>query len=109
MSCVPVFKGTCRPCTVDVVPVKNEEGVVIMFILDFQELIDRSLAKSGLRQRVAQGWIYCNALTLVFCPRYPGVSLESEHSLSLRSEPEAEDEAAGAAVHEATFALQRPV
>eukprot|EP00066_Takifugu_rubripes_P013320 XP_011602586.1 PREDICTED: potassium voltage-gated channel subfamily H member 6 [Takifugu rubripes] len=52
-------EGTCRPCTVDVVPVKNEDGVVIMFILDFQELIDHSLTKSGLRQRVAQGWIYC--------------------------------------------------
>ncbi|XP_068192185.1 potassium voltage-gated channel subfamily H member 6a [Antennarius striatus] len=52
-------EGTCRPCLVDVVPVKNEEGLVIMFILDFQELIDRSLKKSGLRQRVAQGWIYC--------------------------------------------------
>ncbi|KAM3598738.1 uncharacterized protein V6R79_021972 [Siganus canaliculatus] len=52
-------EGTCRPCLVDVVPVKNEEGVVIMFILDFQELIDRSLKKSSLRQKVAQGWIYC--------------------------------------------------
>ncbi|XP_040918395.1 potassium voltage-gated channel subfamily H member 6a isoform X2 [Toxotes jaculatrix] len=52
-------EGTCRPCLVDVVPVKNEEGLVIMFILDFQELIDPSLKKSGLRQRVAQGWIYC--------------------------------------------------
>uniref|UniRef100_A0A671YD82 Potassium voltage-gated channel, subfamily H (eag-related), member 6a n=1 Tax=Sparus aurata TaxID=8175 RepID=A0A671YD82_SPAAU len=52
-------EGTCRPCLVDVVPVKNEEGVVIMFILDFQELIDRSLKKSGLRHRVAQGWFYC--------------------------------------------------
>uniref|UniRef100_A0A8C4EUB4 Potassium voltage-gated channel, subfamily H (eag-related), member 6a n=1 Tax=Dicentrarchus labrax TaxID=13489 RepID=A0A8C4EUB4_DICLA len=52
-------EGTCRPCLVDIVPVKNEEGIVIMFILDFQELIDRSLKKSGLRQRVAQGWIYC--------------------------------------------------
>ncbi|KAM6966650.1 LOW QUALITY PROTEIN: voltage-gated inwardly rectifying potassium channel KCNH6-like [Tautogolabrus adspersus] len=52
-------EGTCRPCLVDIVPVKNEEGNVIMFILDFQELIDRTLKKSGLRQRVAQGWIYC--------------------------------------------------
>ncbi|XP_047427654.1 potassium voltage-gated channel subfamily H member 6a isoform X2 [Mugil cephalus] len=51
--------GICRPCLVDIVPVKNEEGVVIMFILDYQELIDPSLKKSGLRQRVAQGWIYC--------------------------------------------------
>ncbi|XP_041633809.1 potassium voltage-gated channel subfamily H member 6a [Cheilinus undulatus] len=52
-------EGTCRPCLVDIVPVKNEEGMVIMFILDFQELISRSHKKSGLRQRVAQGWINC--------------------------------------------------
>ncbi|XP_074553406.1 potassium voltage-gated channel subfamily H member 6a isoform X1 [Halichoeres trimaculatus] len=52
-------EGTCRPCLVDVVPVKNEDGLVIMFILDFQELRDCSLKKPGLRQRVAQGWNYC--------------------------------------------------
>ncbi|XP_077398022.1 potassium voltage-gated channel subfamily H member 6a isoform X1 [Festucalex cinctus] len=52
-------EGTCRPCMVDIVPVKNEEGVVIMFILDFQELVDPTLKKSGLRQRVSQGWLYC--------------------------------------------------
>uniref|UniRef100_A0AAQ6AQ91 Cyclic nucleotide-binding domain-containing protein n=1 Tax=Amphiprion ocellaris TaxID=80972 RepID=A0AAQ6AQ91_AMPOC len=52
-------EGTCRPCLVDIVPVKNEEGLVIMFILDYQELIDPALKKSGLRQRVTQGWIYC--------------------------------------------------
>ncbi|GLD48990.1 potassium voltage-gated channel subfamily H member 6-like protein, partial [Lates japonicus] len=53
------LRKTWRPCLVDIVPVKNEEGIVIMFILDFQELIDPSLKKSGLRQRVTQGWIYC--------------------------------------------------
>uniref|UniRef100_A0A3P9IWD1 Potassium voltage-gated channel, subfamily H (eag-related), member 6a n=1 Tax=Oryzias latipes TaxID=8090 RepID=A0A3P9IWD1_ORYLA len=52
-------EGTCIPCRVDIVPVKNEEGLVVMFILDFQELIDPSLKKSGLRQRVTQGWLYC--------------------------------------------------
>ncbi|XP_061761516.1 potassium voltage-gated channel subfamily H member 6a isoform X3 [Nerophis ophidion] len=52
-------EGTCRPCMVDIVPVKNEESVVIMFILDFQELVDPTLKKSGLRQRVNQGWVYC--------------------------------------------------
>ncbi|XP_039679794.1 potassium voltage-gated channel subfamily H member 6a isoform X1 [Perca fluviatilis] len=52
-------EGTCRPCLVDIVPVKSEEGLVIMFILDFQELIDPTLKKSGLRQRVAQGLFYC--------------------------------------------------
>uniref|UniRef100_A0A7N5ZYH0 Voltage-gated potassium channel subunit Kv11.1 n=1 Tax=Anabas testudineus TaxID=64144 RepID=A0A7N5ZYH0_ANATE len=52
-------EGTCRPCLVDIIPVKNEEGLVIMFILDFQELTDPSLKKSSLKQRVIQGWIYC--------------------------------------------------
>ncbi|XP_017274925.1 potassium voltage-gated channel subfamily H member 6a [Kryptolebias marmoratus] len=52
-------EGICLPCRVDVVPVKNEDGLVIMFILDFQELIDPSLKKSAFRQTVAQGWLYC--------------------------------------------------
>ncbi|XP_069021569.1 LOW QUALITY PROTEIN: potassium voltage-gated channel subfamily H member 6a [Embiotoca jacksoni] len=52
-------EGTCRPCMVDIVPVKNEEGLVIMYILDYKELIDPTLKKSGFRQRVTQGWIYC--------------------------------------------------
>uniref|UniRef100_A0A3B3ZVC9 Uncharacterized protein n=1 Tax=Periophthalmus magnuspinnatus TaxID=409849 RepID=A0A3B3ZVC9_9GOBI len=47
-------EGTCRPCLVDIIPVKSEEGVVIMFILDFQELLDPNLKKCGLRQRVEQ-------------------------------------------------------
>ncbi|XP_056143492.1 potassium voltage-gated channel subfamily H member 6a [Lampris incognitus] len=51
-------EGTCRPCLVDVVPVKNEEGMVIMFILNFQELIDPTLKKAGLRQRISQGWVW---------------------------------------------------
>nr|XP_023687420.1 potassium voltage-gated channel subfamily H member 6-like [Paramormyrops kingsleyae] len=50
-------EGTCLPCMVDVVPVKNEEGTVIMFILNFQELLDTSLRKGGLRQHIAQGWV----------------------------------------------------
>ncbi|KAM9457274.1 potassium voltage-gated channel subfamily H member 6a [Clarias gariepinus] len=49
-------EGTCRPCLIDVIPVKNEERVVIMFILNFEELLDPSL-KMGFSQRVTQGWI----------------------------------------------------
>ncbi|MCI4384842.1 hypothetical protein PGIGA_G00043340 [Pangasianodon gigas] len=49
-------EGTCRPCLIDVIPVKNEEGVVIMFILNFEELLEPAL-KMGFRQRVTQGWI----------------------------------------------------
>ncbi|XP_059812700.1 potassium voltage-gated channel subfamily H member 6a [Hypanus sabinus] len=30
--------GSCLPCLVDVVPVKNEEGAVAMFIMNFEEL-----------------------------------------------------------------------
>ncbi|XP_039976097.1 potassium voltage-gated channel subfamily H member 6a isoform X2 [Xiphias gladius] len=75
-------EGTCRPCLVDIVPVKNEEGQVIMFILDFQELIDPSLKKSGLKQRVTQGWIYCQnrrlkmRLPVLRSMRQPSVSKE---------------------------------
>lgn len=36
----PLQTGVCFPCFVDVVPVKNEEGLVIMFILNF-ELADQ--------------------------------------------------------------------
>ncbi|XP_055049957.2 potassium voltage-gated channel subfamily H member 6a isoform X1 [Misgurnus anguillicaudatus] len=50
-------EGTCRPCLVDVIPVKNEEGVVIMFILNFQELLDPSLKKGGIKQRVTNSWL----------------------------------------------------
>ncbi|XP_076827439.1 voltage-gated inwardly rectifying potassium channel KCNH2 isoform X2 [Brachyhypopomus gauderio] len=32
--------GACFPCMVDVVPVKNEDGVVIMFILNFEVTTD---------------------------------------------------------------------
>lgn len=35
-------------CLVDVVPVKNEDGAVIMFILNFEDLA-QLLAKSGSR------------------------------------------------------------
>uniref|UniRef100_A0A8C4SJI7 Potassium voltage-gated channel subfamily H member 6 n=1 Tax=Erpetoichthys calabaricus TaxID=27687 RepID=A0A8C4SJI7_ERPCA len=42
-------EGTCLPCLVDVVPVKNEEGAVIMFILNFQDLHPSSGRKGGLR------------------------------------------------------------
>ncbi|XP_051994688.1 potassium voltage-gated channel subfamily H member 6-like isoform X1 [Xyrauchen texanus] len=50
-------EGTCRPCLVDVVPVKNEEGVVIMFILNFQELLDPSMKKGGIKQRMTHSWL----------------------------------------------------
>uniref|UniRef100_A0A8C7WM87 Potassium voltage-gated channel subfamily H member 2 n=1 Tax=Oryzias sinensis TaxID=183150 RepID=A0A8C7WM87_9TELE len=35
--------GQCFPCMVDVVPVKNEDGVVIMFILNFEVMTEETL------------------------------------------------------------------
>ncbi|XP_065278612.1 potassium voltage-gated channel subfamily H member 6 [Emys orbicularis] len=49
---------SCLRCLVDVVPVKNEEASVIMFILNFEdlaELIAKSASRS-LHQRLSQGW-----------------------------------------------------
>uniref|UniRef100_H9G7C4 Potassium voltage-gated channel subfamily H member 2 n=1 Tax=Anolis carolinensis TaxID=28377 RepID=H9G7C4_ANOCA len=38
--------GSCFLCLVDVVPVKNEDGAVIMFILNFEVVMDRNLLTS---------------------------------------------------------------
>lgn len=43
-----MFAASSFRCLVDVVPVKNEEGAVIMFILNFEDLA-QLLAKSGSR------------------------------------------------------------
>ncbi|XP_028831884.1 potassium voltage-gated channel subfamily H member 2a [Denticeps clupeoides] len=44
--------GVCFPCFVDVVPVKNEEGLVIMFILNFElaDQLDQSVHVSPNRE-----------------------------------------------------------
>lgn len=44
--------GVCLPCLVDVVPVKNEDGLVIMFILNFElaDQQDRPLDSSPGRE-----------------------------------------------------------
>ncbi|KAJ3601300.1 hypothetical protein NHX12_032272 [Muraenolepis orangiensis] len=39
-------------------PVKNEEGAVIMFILTFQELVDPAVKRASMRQRMSQGWTW---------------------------------------------------
>ncbi|GCB64837.1 hypothetical protein scyTo_0004679 [Scyliorhinus torazame] len=50
--------GSSLPCLVDVVPVKNEEGAVAMFIMNFEELKDTAF-KSGrgnANHRLSQDW-----------------------------------------------------
>uniref|UniRef100_U3J3A0 Potassium voltage-gated channel subfamily H member 6 n=1 Tax=Anas platyrhynchos platyrhynchos TaxID=8840 RepID=U3J3A0_ANAPP len=49
---------SCFRCLVDVVPVKNEDGVVIMFILNFEDLAQLIAKSAGrsLHQRLSQSW-----------------------------------------------------
>uniref|UniRef100_A0A8D0H4E7 Potassium voltage-gated channel subfamily H member 6 n=1 Tax=Sphenodon punctatus TaxID=8508 RepID=A0A8D0H4E7_SPHPU len=49
---------SCIRCLIDVVPVKNEEGAVIMFILNFEDLAQliAKSARQSLQQRLSQGW-----------------------------------------------------
>ncbi|XP_061110453.1 potassium voltage-gated channel subfamily H member 6-like [Conger conger] len=52
--------GVCFPCMVDVVPVKNEEGVVIMFILNFELENDGKAHISphrDIRRKIPIPWI----------------------------------------------------
>ncbi|KAI1230414.1 hypothetical protein IHE44_0010401 [Lamprotornis superbus] len=59
---------SCFRCLVDVVPVKNEEGVVIMFILNFEDLAQLIAKSSGrsLHQRLSHGWSKGEGRTLKF-------------------------------------------
>ncbi|KAM4884359.1 voltage-gated inwardly rectifying potassium channel KCNH6 [Sylvia borin] len=49
---------SCFRCLVDVVPVKNEEGVVIMFILNFEDLAQLIAKSTGrsLHRRLSKSW-----------------------------------------------------
>lgn len=42
-SHVPHSAGSCFLCLVDVVPVKNEDGAVIMFILNFEVVMEKDM------------------------------------------------------------------
>uniref|UniRef100_A0ACB8FWI6 Uncharacterized protein n=1 Tax=Sphaerodactylus townsendi TaxID=933632 RepID=A0ACB8FWI6_9SAUR len=45
----PEGRGSCFLCLVDVVPVKNEDGAVIMFILNFEVVMERDLLTSPVK------------------------------------------------------------
>ncbi|XP_064492839.1 potassium voltage-gated channel subfamily H member 6 isoform X1 [Pseudopipra pipra] len=59
---------SCFRCLVDVVPVKNEEGVVIMFILNFEDLAQLVAKSSGrsLHHRLSQTWSRGQSRSLKF-------------------------------------------
>lgn len=48
-SHVPYSAGSCFLCLVDVVPVKNEDGAVIMFILNFEVVMEKDMVGSPAR------------------------------------------------------------
>ncbi|KAI5606503.1 potassium voltage-gated channel subfamily H member 2, partial [Silurus asotus] len=52
------LSGSCFLCLVDVVPVKNEDGVVIMFILNFEVMTEDKLHSptQGLNHRLPFPW-----------------------------------------------------
>ncbi|XP_036391139.1 potassium voltage-gated channel subfamily H member 6 [Megalops cyprinoides] len=85
-------EGTCLPCRVHVVPVKNEEGTVIMFILNFEELLDTSRKKGGLRQRLAQGWLRAGQSGRL------RLKLPSLHAIALRQPSISKDQFEGVVV-----------
>uniref|UniRef100_A0A8D2ZRJ4 Voltage-gated inwardly rectifying potassium channel KCNH2 n=1 Tax=Scophthalmus maximus TaxID=52904 RepID=A0A8D2ZRJ4_SCOMX len=81
--------GQCFLCMVDVVPVKNEDGVVIMFILNFEVMSDETLQdhKEELNHRLPT-WLVTGR------PRGFKLRLPLLHSLS-NSKASLEDAEAG--------------
>ncbi|OXB64247.1 hypothetical protein ASZ78_003695 [Callipepla squamata] len=59
--------GSCFPCLVDVVPVKNEDGAVIMFILNFEALMgsERSPPRDRNHCGPPAPWIPAGAMNSV--------------------------------------------
>ena len=52
---VPHPAGSCFLCLVDVVPVKNEDGAVIMFILNFEVVMEKDMVGSPARDTNHRG------------------------------------------------------
>ncbi|XP_035285211.1 potassium voltage-gated channel subfamily H member 2-like [Anguilla anguilla] len=83
--------GVCFPCMVDVVPVKNEEGAVIMFILNFELAADgKPLASPHreIRRKIPIPWISAGR-RCGFKLRLPLLGPGGVRKRSLRDDPEA--------------------
>ncbi|KAM8946625.1 voltage-gated inwardly rectifying potassium channel KCNH6 isoform 2-T2 [Pelodytes ibericus] len=72
-------EGTCLRCLVDVVPVKNEEGEVIMFILNFEDLAMLLARKANktLHQRLTRAAFH-SAQTSKMKPGFLNSTSESD-------------------------------
>lgn len=55
VACSPRSAGSCFLCLVDVVPVKNEDGAVIMFILNFEVVMEKDMVGSPARDTNHRG------------------------------------------------------
>ncbi|RXN14837.1 potassium voltage-gated channel subfamily H member 2-like protein [Labeo rohita] len=82
-------KGACFLCLVDVVPVKNEDGVVIMFILNFEVMPDDKLHDpQDLNHKLPVLWRHTNRARGIRL-RLPLLNSRNNSKSSLREDPEA--------------------
>ncbi|XP_050953601.1 potassium voltage-gated channel subfamily H member 2 isoform X1 [Labeo rohita] len=81
--------GACFLCLVDVVPVKNEDGVVIMFILNFEVMPDDKLHDpQDLNHKLPVLWRHTNRARGIRL-RLPLLNSRNNSKSSLREDPEA--------------------
>ncbi|XP_073686744.1 voltage-gated inwardly rectifying potassium channel KCNH2-like [Garra rufa] len=81
--------GACFLCLVDVVPVKNEDGVVIMFILNFEVMPDDKLHEpQDLNHKLPVLWRHSNRARGIRL-RLPLLNSRNNSKSSLREDPEA--------------------
>uniref|UniRef100_A0A8C2JBB2 Voltage-gated inwardly rectifying potassium channel KCNH2 n=2 Tax=Cyprininae TaxID=2743694 RepID=A0A8C2JBB2_CYPCA len=81
--------GVCFLCLVDVVPVKNEDGVVIMFILNFEVMPDDKLHEpQDLNHKLPVLWRHTNRARGIRL-RLPLLNSRNNSKSSLREDPEA--------------------
>ncbi|XP_026057420.1 potassium voltage-gated channel subfamily H member 2 [Carassius auratus] len=81
--------GACFLCLVDVVPVKNEDGVVIMFILNFEVMPDDKLHDpQDLNHKLPVLWRHSNRARGIRL-RLPLLNSRNNSKSSLREDPEA--------------------
>ncbi|XP_078385982.1 potassium voltage-gated channel subfamily H member 6a [Cetorhinus maximus] len=79
--------GSSLPCLVDVVPVKNEEGAVAMFIMNFEELKDtpHKSGRGDVNHRLPQDW-FSSSLGKSFKLKLPSLRTMTLSQQSLAKE-----------------------
>ncbi|XP_023660446.2 voltage-gated inwardly rectifying potassium channel KCNH2 isoform X1 [Paramormyrops kingsleyae] len=82
--------GVCFLCTVDVVPVKNEDGMVIMFILNFEVMSEEKRSESSreLNHKLSIPWLSAGR-SRGFRVRLPLLRSLANSRQSLQDDPEA--------------------